>query len=105
MLDQPDSTSAPHIPPPTADQRFNEFHQSNPEVYTELLQLVHEARRAGRNKIGIKMLWEVVRWNRFLRTNDEKYKLNNNYHSRYARMIMQREPGMAGIFNTRELKT
>jgi hypothetical protein len=55
--------------------------------------------------MGIKMLWEVARWNRFLRTNDEKYKLNNNYHSRYARLIMQKEPGLAGIFDTRELKS
>ena len=88
-----------------ADRRFREFHRDNPNVYRELMQLVHEALRRGRKKIGIKMLWEVVRWNRFLRTNDEKYKLNNNHHSRYARLIMQKEPGLAGIFDTRELKS
>ena len=88
-----------------ADRRFREFHRDNPDVYRELMQLVREALRRGRKKIGIKMLWEVVRWNRFLRTNDEKYKLNNNLHSRYARLIMQKEQGLAGIFDTRELKS
>jgi hypothetical protein len=88
-----------------ADRLFREFHRDNPDVYRELMQLVREALRRGRKKMGIKMLWEVARWNRFLRTNDEKYKLNNNYHSRYARLIMQKEPGLAGIFDTRELKS
>ena len=88
-----------------ADRRFREFHRDNPEVYEELMVLVRQALARGRKKIGIKMLWEVVRWNRFLRTTDEKYKLNNNYHSRYARLIMNNELGLAGIFETRELKS
>lgn len=88
-----------------AARRFREFHLDNPEVYEELMVLVRQAITRGRKKIGIKMLWEVVRWNRFLRTTDEKYKLNNNYHSRYARLIMDNEPGFVGIFETRELKS
>lgn len=88
-----------------AERRFREFHRDNPEVYKELMVLVRQAIARGRKKIGIKMLWEVVRWNRFLQTSDEKYKLNNNLHSRYARLIMDKEPGLAGIFETRELKS
>jgi hypothetical protein len=88
-----------------AERRFREFHRDNPEVYQELMVLVRQATARGRKKIGIKMLWEVVRWNRFLLTTDEKYKLNNNYHSRYARLIMDNEPGLRGIFETRELKS
>ena len=100
----------PDAPPMTdnlsfADRRFRDFHRDNPEVYEELMVLVRQAMARGRKKIGIKMLWEVVRWNRFLRTTDEKYKLNNNYHSRFARLIMDNEPGLAGIFETRVLKS
>ena len=87
------------------ERRFREFHRDNPEVYDELMVLVRQAIARGRKKIGIKMLWEVVRWNRFLRTTDEKYKLNNNYHSRFARLIMEKEPGLQGIFEIRELKS
>ena len=86
-----------------ADRRFHAFHRDHPEIYRELMQLVRQALLRGQKKIGIKMLWEVMRWNRFLR--NETYELNNNYHSRYARLIMQKEPGLAGIFDTRELKS
>jgi hypothetical protein len=87
------------------DRKFEEYHQANPQVYRELVQLAMQARRRGRRKIGIKMLFEVVRWNRFLQTADDEFKLNNNYHSRYARLLMQREPKLRGIFNLRELKS
>jgi len=51
------------------------------------------------------MLWEVLRWNRFLATADpEAWKLNNNYHSRYARLLMTNNPELAGVFELRELK-
>ena len=86
-----------------SDRRFREFHRDHPEIYRELMQLVRQALLRGQKKIGIKMLWEVMRWNRFLR--NEKYELNKNFHSRYARLIMQKEPGLAGIFDTRELKS
>lgn len=32
------------------------------------------------------------------------YKLNNDYASRYARLIMKSEPRLAGHFETRTLK-
>ena len=32
------------------------------------------------------------------------YKLNNDYASRYARLIMKTEPRLAGHFELRELK-
>ena len=50
-----------------ADRRFREFHQDHPEIYRELMHLVRQARLRGQKKIGIKMLWEVMRWNRLLR--------------------------------------
>ncbi|MFA6917207.1 MAG: hypothetical protein WC222_12505 [Parachlamydiales bacterium] len=85
------------------NRRFAEFHLANPQVYTELVALAREASRRGRKRIGIKMIYEVVRWNRFIQTTDDSFKLNNDYHSRYARLIMQREVDLAGIFETRSL--
>jgi hypothetical protein len=86
--------------------RFAAFHAENPQVYSELLRLAREARALGAQRIGIKMLWEVMRWNLTVRIQraDGEFKLNNNYHSRYARML-QREPDLAGCFELRELKT
>jgi hypothetical protein len=88
------------------DEQFADFHAANPEVYDALVGLAREARRVnGRAKIGIGMLFEVLRWHFFLHTADDSFKLNNNYRSRYARKIMEREPDLRDIFDTRGLRT
>lgn len=90
------------------DRAFLAFHAANPDVYIELVALAREAHARGRRRLGMKMLWEVVRWKRFLRTTDNGasvFKLNNNYHSRYARLIALREPDLAGLFELRELRS
>ena len=51
------------------------------------------------------MLFEVLRWNQFVETDDPDFKLNNIYTSRYARLIMEAEHGLAGIFDTRDLRS
>jgi hypothetical protein len=83
--------------------RFEEFHKDNPHVYEELVRLAREASTNGHKRIGIRMIWEVLRWNLTMKTlNAGDFKLNNNYHSRYARLVMEREPDLAGVFETRE---
>jgi hypothetical protein len=58
---------------------------------------------AGRKRLSIKMLFEVLRWEHLLTTTDPDFKMNNNYHSRYARLLMDRNPTLRGVFETREL--
>lgn len=89
----------------SADDKFMEFHKKNPQVYQELVKLTEQAIQNGRNKIGIKMLVEVVRWNRFLQTTDADYKINNNYTSRYARLIIENRPEFGDIFSLRTLRS
>lgn len=85
--------------------RFEAFHEANPHVYEVLVTLARQAKVAGKEKIGIGMLWEVMRWNQFISTDSKKegYKLSNDFRSRYARMIMEQEEDLVGIFNVREL--
>lgn len=85
------------------DRKFKEYHSENPEIYHELVELCRRAKRAGRTRLGIKMLFEIIRWNRTLLTTDD-FRLNNNFHSRYARLLMRQEPDLAGMFNLRALK-
>lgn len=86
-----------------AEAKFREFHADNPQVYAKLVELTREAKSAGRTKIGIGMLFEVLRWHSYISTTDPDYKMNNNYRSRYARLIQQNEPDLAGMFDMREL--
>jgi hypothetical protein len=82
------------------------FHRRNPAVYRGLVALAREAKANGRTKVGIGQLFEVIRWNWMvegLPDDHEHYKLNNNYRSRYARLIMKQESDLEGLFDTRKL--
>ena len=86
--------------------RFVRFHRRNPVVYDSLVKLARQAKARGRDKIGIGQLFEVLRWEWAmggLPDTHEYHKLNNNYRSRYARLIMEREPDLEGIFAVRGL--
>jgi hypothetical protein len=88
------------------EEAFLAFHKANPWVYAALVRLARELTNRGRTRIGIGMLFEVLRWQWYLRTTDANsdFKLNNNYRSRYARLIMASESDLDGAFDTRELK-
>lgn len=106
LFDDPNDRIEPSCFEESIERRFRQFHQHNPKVYEQLVELAREAKHSGRHRIGIKMLWEVARWNlsRDLRY-DEAFKLPNDYHSRYARLIMEQEQDLRGIFETRQLRS
>lgn len=85
--------------------RFEKFHEENPHVYEELVKLARVAKERGRARFSIDMIYQVVRWNRFIQTNDPAFKLNDHYRSRYARLIMDQEKDLSGMFEIRELKS
>jgi len=89
----------------TIQSRFEQFHKLNPWVYKTLCTLARTMLVKGHQKIGVKMIWEVLRWHYYQQTVDvnRDFKLNNNYHAHYARLIMAQEPDLKGIFETRKL--
>lgn len=88
----------------TIAERFWEFHRANPWVYDALVKLTRDWLALGHERIGIGMLFEVLRWERGQTTVGDEFKLNNTYRSRYVRLIIRREPDLASAFETRELK-
>lgn len=91
-------------PPDHIEREFRIFHRDNPAVYSKLVALARQAKARGRTKIGIAMPYEVIRWEMYLSTTDPDWKLNNNFRSRYARLIMEQEPDLKGFFDTRTLR-
>jgi len=88
------------------DQAFWRFHRQNPHVYKLLVGFSRQAKEAGRYRYGIGMIFERMRWYVLIETRDPMgFKLNNNYRSRYARLIMRHEPELVDLFETRRLKT
>lgn len=85
-----------------AYDRFEEFHKANPHVYQTLVWLAREwVHRTDRTKVGIAALWERMRWELAIQTTTKTPRLNNNYKAYYARLIMQTEPDLEGLFDVR----
>lgn len=90
--------------PDPIDQAFVAFHHANPHVYRTLVGLAREWAKAGHDRCSMNMLFEVLRWDEGLRTaSADGVKLNNNYRSRYARLISANEKDLAHLFETRAL--
>jgi len=87
------------------EQAFIEFDTQNPEVYKQLVRLARQWRAAGRAKLGIKTLFEKLRWEWHVAglTESDGYKLNNNFTALYARKIMKNEADLDGLFEIRSL--
>lgn len=84
-------------------EAFMAYHDRHPEVYAMLIELAERAKAMGRNRIGISMLWETMRWMMHVEKSEE-FKLNNNYRSRYVRMICRDRGDLAVMFEMRELR-
>ena len=89
----------------TIQEKFEHFHQINPWVYDELVKLCVRAKSKGYKRLGIGSLFEILRWERYKPTKGDDWKLNNNFRSRYARMIMENYAELEGFFEIRELRS
>ncbi|MEU0443812.1 hypothetical protein ABZ202_29470 [Streptomyces sp. NPDC006186] len=90
---------------PSLDERFEAFHSSHPWIFEALEELTAEWVAAGGGQIGIKALFEQLRWSTPRIAGGEPFRLNNNYTSRYARLLCARHPEWAGVFQLRNLRT
>lgn len=94
-----------HTQTETIEERFEVFHQQNPHIYRNLVSLARIMRRAGRTRISMKLLFERLRWEYQVRAeSDDAYEINNDYTSRYSRLIMAQCPDLVGLFETRRLR-
>lgn len=96
--------AAPTVPGSSIDEQFWAFHRANPHVYKLLKKLAFEMLKT-REKYSISTLIEIVRWHHDVQTTGDPFKINNNYKSRYARLLMERNPELVGFFETRELRS
>jgi hypothetical protein len=100
----PSFVAPEHCPEATLAERFEAFHALNPWVADELEELAVEALAFGEKRIGIKHFVEVLRWNYRRATTGDEWRLNNNWTSRYARLLIERRPELAQVIETRELR-
>ena len=86
-----------------AESRFQAFHAANPQVYRELVGRARQLVVNGYRHLGIRMIWEAMRFDAMVRVkHDPKApKLNDHFPPFYARLIMRSNPDLAGVFETR----
>lgn len=99
----------------TIQEAFESFHKLNPRVYEEFKILAFKAINAGKKKISFKMIMNVIRWNVYLKTEDYnlfnqdgvqiKFKINDAYGSRYARLFADDYPEHISKIEFRELRS
>ena len=84
------------------EKKFWEFHFQHPEVYKTLVYFARQwrERRGSEAVCGIGALYERARWEMWFQSLDDNPppKLSNNHRAFYARLIMDRNPDLDGIF-------
>ncbi len=102
LVDPLPAVSGDEVKKMTPAEKFAWFHRNNPHVYATLVRMARRVRRYHLHW-SMKGAFEVLRYMKDMRasTRDEEYKLNNNYTPYYARLIMENEPELAGLFRTR----
>ena len=87
------------------DYETDRFIRENPHIWQQFRMLAVKLKAKGIDRYGAKAIWEVLRYELALKTitTGEKYALNNNYISRFARKLMEEED-FAGFFELRQLK-
>jgi hypothetical protein len=98
-VQQPDDQAA------TIQAQFEAFHQLNPWVLRALESLTADYLKRGAARVGIGMLFEVLRWRYATATEGDEFRLNNNFRSRYVRLLIERHPEWAPAFEVRALRT
>lgn len=88
---------------PTIEARFELFHAENPHVLVEMMKLARIALTLGQKRVGAKALWEELRTH--IRVNKlGNYKLDNSLTALYARKLIELEPALASVIETRQRK-
>ena len=85
--------------------KAREFRAQNPHVWAAFVELTVEMLAVGHRKLGVELIFNVIRWKTMLKSVDDTgFKLNSNYKTEFSRMFMAEYPQYGAVFNTREEK-
>jgi hypothetical protein len=81
------------------EERFWKFHRANPHVYDAIVRMAQRQRQQGATRLSMKAIFEHLRTR--LETRQEVYRLNNSMTAPFARLVMDQNPDLGGLFETR----
>lgn len=98
----------------TIDQAFAEYHAANPRMYELFDRYAKQLILAGANKISFKLIGNRIRWEVYVNTEErtlfnmdgdlKRFKLNDAYISRYARLWAESNPKYGHLVEFRDLR-
>lgn len=87
---------------PSITDRFLRFHRDNPTVYRQIVRFTHEARQSRRSgPLSVALIYERLRWEEYVSTTGDPYRLSNDHRAFYGRLVMHCEPRFIDVFRTR----
>jgi hypothetical protein len=89
----------------TIQERFELWITVNPHFWRAFVGLCLQMKRRGMARWSTKAAVEVLRYQAYLQTLGDAYKIPNDITSRLARKAMQECPELDGFFETRELRS
>ena len=84
---------------------FDEFDRQNPRVYEAFKQQVIKAARKKIKRVSSKAIINWLRWEMFLVTNDQNFKINDAFTPYFSRKFIKEYPGSEEMFEFRKLRT
>lgn len=106
LFDRPPAPARGAAADATIEERFWAYHRANPAVYGYLCQFAQGAAEAGFPRYSIKALIERVRYHVEVEVRStDGFKINNDFSSRYARLLMDEGVVPNGFFATRTLRS
>jgi hypothetical protein len=88
------------------DAKFAEYHHENPDIYAAFKRAAFKVRRTGRTHFGAKCIMEYVRFQTAVSgAHLDGFKINNNFTSRYVRMLETDCPEFDGFFEKRQIRS
>lgn len=85
---------------PTITEQFHAFDAGHPWVYRALEQLVAARLATGATRVGMKALFEALRWR-----HPHGVNLNNNYTALYARRLRAAHPEWSSAIEVRRRRS
>jgi hypothetical protein len=88
----------------SVQDRYERFRDLNPQVMRAIERVCDEWVAAGGTRLGMKAVFEQLRWRSGIATRGDGWLLNNSFTSRYTRDLIARRPDLGPLFHVRELR-
>jgi hypothetical protein len=84
-------------------QRFEQFHQAHPSVFELFTAFATQKLLEGHTRYSADAILHRVRWEMEGQWQESGFKINNDFSSRYARLLSRTDERFADFFEFRRL--